>query len=109
MFEYFSSFTAPVQGVEVSFDDTSVTVSWDVLIIRDVPVTTYTVVYSQVSEQEDEEMSVEVSASETFSVISDLISDNIYQFEVFATVTVDGTPLEGEKSSPVYLTRPRKI
>ena len=91
----------------MSFDGTSVTVSWDVLIIPDFPVTTYTVVYSQLSEQEDEEMSVEVSDNST--VISALNSDNIYQFEVFATVTVDGTPLQGERSSPVYLTRARKF
>ena len=89
----------------MSFDDTSVTVSWDVFIIPDFPVT-YTVVYSQLSEQEDEEMSVEVS--DTSTVISALNSDNIYQFEVFATVTVDGTPLQGERSSPVYLKRARK-
>ena len=89
----------------MSFDDTSVTVSWDDLIIPDFPVTTYTVVYSQLSEQEDEEMSVEVS--DTSTVISALNSDNIYQFVVSATVTVDGTPLQGGRSSPVYLTRPR--
>ena len=90
----------------MSFDDTSAIVSWDVLNIPDFPVTTYTVVYRQVSEQEDEETSVIVS--ETSSVISDLNIDNIYQFEVFATVTIDGIPV-GERSSPVYLTRPRKI
>ena len=90
----------------MSFDGTSATVSWDVLIIPDFPVTTYTVVYRQLSEQEDEEMSVEVS--DTSTVISALNSDNIYQLEVFATVTVDGTPQRGERSSPVYLTRARK-
>ena len=91
----------------MSFDGTSVTVSWDVLIIPDFSVTTYTVLYSRLSEQEDEEMRVEVS--DTSAAISALYSDNVYQFEVFATVTVDGIPLEGERSSPVYLTRPRKI
>ena len=63
-------------------------------------------VYSQLSEQEDEEMRVEVS--DTSAVISALNSDNIYQFEMFTTVRVDGIPLEGERSSPVYLTRARK-
>ena len=91
----------------MSFDDTSVTVSWDVLIIPDFPVTTYTVVYSRLSEQEDEEMSVEVSG--TSVLISTLNLNNIFQFEVFATIIVDGIPLEGERSSPVYLTKPRKM
>ena len=93
----------------MSFDGTSVTVSWDVFIIPDFPVDTYTVVYSQLlSEQEDEEeMSVEVS--DTSAVISALNPDSIYQFEVFVTIIVDGIPLKGERSSPVYLTRLRKL
>ena len=91
----------------MSFDDTSVTVSWSVLVIPDFSVDTYTVVYSRLSEQEDdEEMRVVMDTSAEFTTLN---SDSIYQFEVFATVTVDGMPLEGERSSPAYLTRPRKF
>ena len=89
----------------MTFAGTSVTISWEVLIIPDFPVT-YTVAFSRLSEQDDEEMSVNVS--DTFTVISALNVENIYQFEVFVTVTVDETALKGERSSPVYVTRPRK-
>ena len=44
----------------------------------------------------------------TSGVITDLDSTAIYQFQVFATVTVDGRTVDGERSNPVYFTRPRK-
>ena len=91
----------------MSFGDTSVTVSWDELMIPDFSVDTYTVVYSRLSEQEDEEeMRVVMDTSAEFATLN---SKSIYQFEVFATVTIDGIPLEGERSGPAYLTRPRKF
>ena len=40
--------------------------------------------------------------SVTSGVITDLEPAVIYQFQVFATITVDGVSLEGEWSDPAY-------
>ena len=87
-------------------DDTSVTVSWNE--VPDFSIKYYTVVYSQVSEgggRENGEM--RFSSPATSGVITDLDPTAIYQFHVFATVTVGDITLEGEGSTSVY-TRPRK-
>ena len=82
--------------------DTSVTVSWSPVVIPTFPIETYTVVYSPVSEsdrRQDGEMTAEFPGSVTSGVITDLDPGLSYQFQVFATVTVDGVPLEGERST----------
>ena len=89
----------------LTVDDTSVTVSWNDLIIPDVSIDYYTVVYTRLSQQQNEEMSTSPATS---GVGIDLDTTAIYQFQVFATVTVNGTAVNGERSSPVYFTRPRK-
>ena len=93
----------------VVFSDTSVTVSWNVLDISiDYYTVVYTVVNSRVSQQQNEEMSAVFSSPATSGVITDLDSIAIYQFQVFATVTVNGRTVDGERSIPVYFTRPCK-
>ena len=80
--------------------DTSVTVSWSPVVIPDFPIETYTVVYSPVSEsrrRQDGEMTAEFPGSVTSGVITDL---DPALSQVFATVTVDGVSLEGERSTP---------
>ena len=43
-------------------------------------------------------MSVQFPSTATSGVIAGLDSTATYQFQVFATVTVDGRPLQGERS-----------
>ena len=88
-----------------SLNDTSVTVSWNNLIIPDFSINYYTVVYSRVAQRrrrQDGEMSAVFSPPTTSGVITDLDSTDVYHFQVFATVTVSGRTVDGEKSSPVY-------
>ena len=83
-------------------DDTSVTVSWNDLIIPDFSIDYYTVVYSRVSGgggRENGEMKFPTPA--TSGVITDLDPTAIYQFQVFATATVGDIPLNGENSTAV--------
>ena len=92
-----------VQGVEVAIvHDTAVIVSWN--SIQSYPVDFYTVVYSPVSQhrrrQDGGEMRAVFTPPATSGVIA-LDPDTDYQFQVFATVTVDGITLEGERSVPV--------
>ena len=99
-------YTAAVEGVTVTArSDTAVNVSWNAVIIPDFSVDFYTVVYSPVSlsrrRQDGGEMSAVFSPPATSGVIGGLDSDTDYQFQVFATVTVDGEPLEGEGSTSV--------
>ena len=89
----------------LTVDNTSVTVSWNDLIILDFSIDYYTVVYTRLSQQQNEEMSISPATS---GVGIDLDTTAIYQFQVFATVTVNGRTVDGEKSTPVYFTRPRK-
>ena len=92
-----------------SVNSTSVNVSWNYLIILDFPIDYYTVAYSGLSQQQDgREMSAMFLPPATSGVINDLNDRDIYQFQVFATVTVDGVPLEGKRSAPVNFTIPRK-
>ena len=79
-----------------SLSETSVSVSWNALVIPDFSIDNYTVVYSPVSG--DGEMTAVFPGSVTTGIITDLDPALNYQFQVFATVTVDGVPLEGERS-----------
>ena len=104
MYVYSHSLTVAVQGLKVAaLTDTAVTVSWNALDIPDFPdfsIDHYTVLYSQ----QDGAMSAQFSFTATSGVIAGLDSTATYQFQVFANVTVDGTSLEGERSSPVSFT-----
>ena len=109
MYLYSHSLSAAVQGVEVTaLNATAVTVSWDALDIPDFSIDHYTVLYSRVESQhrrrQDEAMSAQFPSTASSGVIAGLDSPATYQFQVFATVTVNGTSLEGEKSSPVRFT-----
>ena len=113
MYVYPHSLTAAVQGVEVTAHNaTAVTVSWNALVIPDFPIDHYTVLYSRVESQrrrrQDGAMSAQFSSTATSGVIAGLNSTATYQFQVFATGTVNGTslqkPFEGVKSSPVNFT-----
>ena len=46
-------------------------------------------------------MSVEFPSTTTLGIIAGLDSTATYQFQVSTTLTVDGTPLMGERNSPV--------
>ena len=97
--------TAAVEGVTVvSLSDTSVTVSWGALVIPGHPIDNYTVVYSPVSQRrkrQEEEEEMVFPGTVTSAVITGLDSSFNYQFQVFATVIVNGQTLEGERSSVV--------
>ena len=105
MYVYSNSLTVAVQGVEVAaLNATAVTVSWNALVIPDFPIDHYTVLYSLVESQHDrrqDHMPCQETGSYALSgVIAGLDSTAIYQFQVFATVTVNGTSLQGDRSSP---------
>ena len=89
----------------LTVDDTSATVTWNDLFIPNFSIDYYTVVYTLLSQQQNEEMSTSPATS---GVDIDLDTTAIYQFQVFATVTVSDKAVDGEKSTPVYFTRPRK-
>ena len=95
--------TAAVEGVRVeSLNDSSVTVSWDALTIPGHPIDNYTVVYSPVSQRrkrQEEEEEMVFPGTVTSAVITGLDSSVNYQFQVFATVILNGLALEGERST----------
>ena len=94
---------AVVEGVTVMlFSYMRVNVSWNALIHPYIPIDTYTVVYNPVSEKNRKNITAVFPGSVTSGVITDLETAVIYRFQVFATITVDGVPLEGEWSAPVY-------
>ena len=101
-------FTAAVEGMKVIIlNDTSVNVSWNALIIPGFPIDSYTVVYSPVSDsdrRQDGEMTAVFPGSATSGVITDLEPSVIYQFQVFANMTISGLSLEGERSNPDFIT-----
>ena len=100
---------AAVQGVKVSLvNNTAVNVAWSALIIPRLSIDYYTVLYSPVTRQikrEDGEMSAVFPPYATVGIITSLNAAVAYQFQVFATVTVNGTVLQGEKNSPINITR----
>ena len=82
-------------------------ISWDALII-DVPIEYYTVVYSPLStgqhHRDVEEMSAVFVSPATSGVITISDATGSYQVQVFATVTLNGVLLHGERSLPFYFT-----
>ena len=102
---YSFSHTATVEEVMVaSLNDTSVEVSWTEVVISGHDIDTYTVIYSPVSQRrkrhEESEMII-VPGSVTSIVITGLNPLFNYQFQVFATVIVDGQTVNGDSSSTV--------
>ena len=102
---YSFSHTATVEEVMVaSLNDTSVEVSWTEVVISGHDIDTYTVIYSPVSQRrkrhEESEMII-VPGSVTSIVITGLNPSFNYQFQVFATVIVDGQTVNGDSSSTV--------
>ena len=84
---------------------TAVTVSWNAVVTPNFSIDHYTVLYNRAESQrrrrQDGAMSVQFPTTATSGVIAGLDSTATYQFQVFATVTVDGTQVEGERiSSP---------
>ena len=109
MYVYSLSLTAAVQGVEATaLNATAVTISWNTLVIPDFSIDHYTVLYSRVESQrrrrQDGAMSLQFPSTAMSGVIAGLDSTATYQFQVFATGTVDSTSLEGERSSPFSFT-----
>ena len=79
---------------------TSVNVSWNSLIIPNIPIDTYTVAYSPVSQDSHTEEKTSVfPGSASSAIITGLDPALDYQFQVFATVTEDGKPVEGQRSN----------
>ena len=108
---YSFSHTATVEEVIVaSLNDTSVIVLWNALVIPGYPIYTYTVIYSPVTSksQEEREMMIIVPGSVTSIVITGLNPSFNYQFQVFATVIIDGQTLEGERNNTVTTIRGEK-
>ena len=90
-----------------SLNDTSVNVSWNVLVIPGHDIDNYTVIYSPLTSkrQEDGEMMIIVPGSVTSIVITGLNPSFNYQFQVFATIIVGGQTLEGDRSNTVATVR----
>ena len=68
------------------------------------PIDNYTVIYSPVtSKRQDEgDVMIVVPGSVTSIVITGLDQSNFnYQFQVFATVIIDGQPVNGDSSNTV--------
>ena len=106
---YSFSHTATVEEVMVeSLNDTSVIVSWTEVVIPGHDIDTYTVIYSPVSQRrkrhEESEMII-VPGSVKSIVITGLDPSFNYQFQVFATVIVDGQTVNGDSSSTVTTVR----
>ena len=90
--------------VVVPLNEYSANVSWRALDVPFLPVS-YTVVYSPVSQppmEENNESAVVFPPPATSGVITGLVALTTYQIQVFATVTVDGAEIAGEKSNLVY-------
>ena len=105
---YSISHTATVEEVMVeSLNDTSVIVSWTEVVIPGHDINTYTVIYSPLTSksQDEGEMMIIVPGSDTSIVITGLDPSLNYQFQVFATVIVDGQTVEGDRSNTVATVR----
>ena len=93
-----------VQGVKVSsISIRVVNVSWDPLVNPNV--SHYTVVYSPVTiesgSHNGEEHRVIFFSPSTHGVVGIADASYTYQFQVFATLTINGHLIDGERSSPV--------
>ena len=84
-------------------NDTTVKVSWTEVVISGHPIDNYTVIYSPVTckRQDEGEMIIIVPGSVTSIVITGLDPSFNYQFQVFATVIIDGQTLNGDGSNTV--------
>ena len=104
---YSFSHTATVEEVMVaSLNDTSVEVSWMEVVIPGHDISTYTVIYSPLtSKRQEGEMMIIVPGSVTSIVITGLDPSFNYQFQVFATVIIEGQPLDGDRSNTVATVR----
>ena len=79
-------------------NDTAMIISWNGLIFLDCTVDYYTVVYIQTSGQDRQEMSAIFPPSARYGVIAGLNSATNYQFQVFASITIENVTLDGERS-----------
>ena len=86
-----------------SLNSTTVNISWNALVISDIPIDYYIVVYSQSGSRDGEQRAM-FNSSTTSGVITNLRPGNMYKFQVFAVVTVGDRILEGERSTPVEVT-----
>ena len=91
--------------VALQLNETSVYVSWEDLTIPDFEIDNYTVMYAPVLSTSNgssrEEMEAEFPGSASSALIGGLAPEISYQFQVFATVMVEGLSLEGERSQPL--------
>ena len=96
----FLPYTAAIENVTLTvLNDTAIIISWTMPPkFLDLSVDYYTVVYTQVPGQDGQVMSAMFPPSATFGVIAGLNSATNYQFQVFASVTMDYITLEGERS-----------
>ena len=88
----------------VSLNGSSANVSWRALDVPRLPVS-YTLLYSRVSQppaEEENETIVVFQPPATSGVITGLVPLATYQIQVFATVTVGGVEIAGNKSYLVY-------
>ena len=98
-------YTAAVQGVKViSLNSTAANISWNPLVIPDITVDYYSVVYTQNDSSQDGERHVMFNSLTTSGVITNLHSGSMYKFQGFAVVMLGDTKLEGERSAPVHVT-----
>ena len=81
-------------------NDTTVKVSWTEVVISGHPIDNYTVIYSPVTNkrQDEGEMIIIVPGSVTSTGLDPSFN---YQFQVFATVIIDGQPVNGDSSNTV--------
>ena len=79
---------------------TSIHVSWDRLDIPEL--TRYIVYYSQTGKSE---MNTTVSGSENSVTFNNLLTNEVYQFQVVAVAELDGETIMGERSN-VSVARP---
>ena len=90
----------------VSLNGSSANVSWRALDVPHLPVS-YTLLYSIVPQppaEEENETIVVFQPPVTSGVITGLVPLATYQIQVFATVTVGGVKITGDKSHLVYFT-----
>ena len=101
-----SLFPAAIEGVEVtSINSTAVEISWNGLIISGTSIDSYVVVYRQMPQNFTiiyGKKRAMFNGFTTSGVITDIHAEDMYMFQVFAIITVDGRRLEGERSDPVY-------
>ena len=79
---------------------TSIQVSWDGLEIPEL--TGYIVYYSQAG---NSEMNTTISCSENSVTLNNLLTNEVYQFQVVAVAELDGETIMGERSN-VSVARP---